>query len=144
VTNHLPSDPQLLVKKLEMWTSELARIEREREQLACSLADRGVLPRTAPPVVTPRDNRAVTGIKEQLIALHRRRDALLANLRSIGATILDRETLEVVLPGGPEPGSVLSWQPGEPSIAWWRAEPYPSSPRRPLAKGDGSTGPILH
>jgi hypothetical protein len=144
VTNRLPSDPQLLVKKLEMWTSELARVDRERELLACSLADLGVLPRATPPIVGPRDSRSVTRVKEQLIALHRRLEALLANLDSLGASILDRETMEVILPGGPAPGSHLSWQPGEPRIAWWRAEPSSSSSRRPLPSDDGEIGPVVH
>ena len=127
-----------------MWTSELARIDRKRELLACSLADLGVLPRATPPIVGPRDNRSVTRIKEQLIALHRRREALLANLASLGASILDPDTMEIVLPGGPAPGSHLSWQPGEPRIAWWRAEPSPSSPRRLLPGDGGEIGPVVH
>jgi hypothetical protein len=127
-----------------MWTSELARIAREHERLACTLADRGVLPRSTPPTVHPRDSRAVTRAKEQMIALHRRRQSLLASLSEIGATLLDRQSLEVLLPGGPKPGSFLSWQPGEPRIAWWRTEPSTSAPRRPLPSADVDPGPVLH
>lgn len=127
-----------------MWTSELARIARELELLSCSLADMGVLSRTMPPRVSPRDSRAVTRAKEQMIALHRRREAVLASLGEVGATILDRQTMEIAVPGGPEPDSYLSWQPGEPRFGWWRAAPSLTSPRRRLPLGHDEPGPVLH
>jgi hypothetical protein len=127
-----------------MWTSKLARIARDQTRLACTLADLGVLPRSMPPEVGPRDGRSVIDIKEQMIALHRRREAILASLGSIGAVMIDHETLEIVLPGGPEEGTYLSWQPGEPRISWWRNEPSTSSTRRPLPGAEVENGPILH
>jgi hypothetical protein len=144
VSNSLSSSTRLLVKKLEMWTSELARIDREQEQHCCSLADLGLLVRTSPPQVGPRDSRAVVRLKEQLIALHRRRAALLDELSQIGGVVLDKVTLEVILPGGPEDGSFLSWQPGEPHIAWWRAAAAVDSPRLPLPGEPRDPGPALH
>jgi hypothetical protein len=144
VPNSLSSDTLLLVKKLEMWTSELALMDREQEHLACSLADMGVLVRSAPPRIGPRDGRSVVRLKEQLTALHRRREALIDELAAVGASILDAATLEVILPGGPEEGSFLSWQPGEPHIAWWRSEAAVDSRRLPLPEAAARPGPALH
>jgi hypothetical protein len=144
LTNSLSSDSPLLVKKLEMWISELARIRRELEASACSLADLGVLPPSFPPAIAARDSRAVVRLKERLIALHRRRQALLDGLAAIGGQLLDVDSFEVLLADGPQVGSFLSWQPGEPRISHWRAAPSPSSPRMTLPGEDGDQGPLLH
>lgn len=127
-----------------MWTSELARVGRELEGLACNLADHGVLPPKLPPSVNRRDSMAVVRTKETMIALHKRRERLLDELGAVGGSILDPKTLEVLLPGGPVEGSLLSWQPGEPRIAWWRTEPSAASPRRPLPGDACDPVPVLH
>jgi hypothetical protein len=86
----------------------------------------------------------VVRLKEQFIALHRRRGTLIDELAAVGASILDSKTLEVILPGGPQDGSFLSWQPGEPRIAWWRAEATVDSLRRLLPGQPEDSGPALH
>jgi hypothetical protein len=104
-----------------------------------------VIPRAARPAVGPRDSLRIARLKERLARLDQRRTAARAALDELGARILDEQTLELLLPGGPAPGSFLSWQPGEPTIAWWRATPRSEDPRQPIAEpGAEVVHPTVH
>jgi len=134
-----------LVARLGALCGELLEIRAALSEIHRALADHGVIPMSTPPRVEDRDGRAVTSLKERAIGLHRRQERLLRMLANEGAVIVDRETLELAVPGGPERGSYLSWQPGEPSIAWWRAAPDTASARMPLETGDGAGArPSIH
>jgi len=134
-----------LITKLALHTDDLVRLRLARERTAAELAELGVVPRQARPAVGPRDSLRVARLKEELVRLDRRRQDALAALAALGATVLDEQTLELLLQGGPAPGSYLSWQPGEPTIAWWRASASLEDPRQPIADlADQVVHPTLH
>lgn len=120
------------VIQLEFWTQKLVRIAGEQQKCLFDLADLGVVLKTACPKIGKLDSPRVVRLKERLLVLQRERARVFQEFEHVGARLLDRETLEVVLEGGPEPGSWLSWQPGERHIAWWRASADSESERRLL------------
>jgi hypothetical protein len=140
-----PHESRALVRRLAFWVETLVRISRDEERLAVRLADLGVIANASPPTTSGSESPTVLRLKEELVRLGAERTSIERQLGEKGAVILDRRTLEIALPGGPRPGSVLSWQPGEPVIGWFRETPDPSSPRRPLPGADASGAkPVLH
>jgi len=133
------------VNQLDFWTQELIRIFGEEQRCRFELADLGVIVKVMPPKVLSADSPKVIRLKERLLSLNRERQRIERDFEHVGARLLDWNTLEIVLEGGPEPGSWLSWQPGEPRIAWWRSSADPDSPRRLLPGFDlEDVRPVLH
>ena len=114
-------DGAVLIERLKLWTERLVRVRIKKADYCCQLAEMGVITRV-PPTIDSRDRPNVVRIKEKLLAVSSEREQIRREMASMGAEILDEQTLEVLFPGGPEPDSFLSWMPGEPSIGWWRAE----------------------
>ncbi|MDD5307263.1 MAG: hypothetical protein PHU25_08075 [Deltaproteobacteria bacterium] len=140
-----PHESRALVRRLTYWIETLVRITREEERLVVRLADLGVIVTASPPPTSGSESPNVLRLKEELVRLAAERAGIERQIVEKGAVILDRHTLEIALPGGPKPGSVLSWQPGEPVIGWFRAAPDASSPRQPLPGADSEkTKPVLH
>ena len=135
----------ILVTQLEFWTGQLVVIARQEERCRCELADIGIIVKTGKPSMSLRDRPVVTRMKEKLLSLYQKRNSIYDDMAAQSAQLLDEQTMEVVLSGGPEPGSYLSWQPGEPVIAWWRKKMDVSSPRMLLPGIDPeSTKAFLH
>jgi hypothetical protein len=134
----------ILLKQLELWTGNLARIFMLEQRCHCALADLGViLQGDSRP--TSKDGPGTIRLKEEILKLRKNRQATLTQMKQVGAEILDELTLEVLISGGPEPGSYLSWMPGEPCIAWWRRQAQCSSRRIQLTGLSPETSlPIQH
>jgi hypothetical protein len=130
--NHI-RDTLVPVNKLEFWSAGLLRLARQQTDQRLALADRGVLARGAVPSVVREDGPAVTRIKEELLALNREETRIHEEMSKWGVTLLDAKTMEFIMPGGPEPGSVLSWTPGERALVWWRKTGDVATTRQRLA-----------
>lgn len=109
------------VGQLEFWVQKLFRIDGDKDRCIFELADLGVVLKTSKPKVSVSDSPKIIRLKERLLALHRERESVLRQLERSGARLYDSVMMEVIVKGGPEPGAWLSWQPGEPRIAWWRS-----------------------
>ncbi len=146
MTGYRPSDLSdygtAFVRHLEYLAAELVRISLEMSNCACDLAELGVIPRSMPPAVSPGDGMKVVRLKEMVTVLHRRRKAVERKLDSLDVTILDRNSWEMLFPGGPGEGAWLSWQPGEPEVLFWREQADLRSRRKPLDP-EGVTS-VLH
>lgn len=134
-----------LIQRLELWTERLVKLAREQERCVFALADLGIIAQGAAPAVRPTDRPAVIRLKERLLQLKTLHRSIHEELTAAGAELLDEETMEFVVPGGPLPGSFLSWVPGEPQIAWWRKTNHLSTARRALPTGgEERHKPVLH
>jgi hypothetical protein len=135
----------ILVKRLELWASEYLRISAQIKTLTRTLVERGVILDSLPPRVVRTDSFEVCQLKEHVILLCRRRENILKGLDNFGAMVIDKTTMEILLPGGPLEGSWLSWQPGEPSISWWRMSADPRTAERRQLSGAGHLArPVVH
>ncbi|MDJ0762881.1 MAG: hypothetical protein QNJ97_07830 [Myxococcota bacterium] len=123
--------PEMLCR-LELWAERLIRIAKEEASCRCDLADLGVIAKDAVPDIHPHDPPLVIRLKERLLLLSRQRRTTHNDMAAVGAQMLDEQTMEIILPGGPYPGSYLSWQPGETDIAWWRSDKDLNAQRRIL------------
>ncbi|MCP4606690.1 MAG: hypothetical protein GY847_40315 [Proteobacteria bacterium] len=134
-----------LIRQLKLWIDCLAMISFKEERCRCELADLGVISYEAPPDIESYDRPAVIRLKEKLLILYRERLSTFEEMAAADAELLDEQTLEIVLTGGPQPGSCLSWLPGEPCIGWWRESKDTHVPRRLLPGIDlESAKPMLH
>jgi hypothetical protein len=127
-------DDALLLEKLKLWSDRLLRIELKKQRVHRDLADLGVLPK-APFKVCPGDGPKAVRLKERLISACREQQTVLEEMKEVGAEVLDETTMEIGMPGGPEPSSVLSWMPGETCLGFWRREKALSGKRYPLYRG---------
>ncbi|MBN2340149.1 MAG: hypothetical protein JXX29_07560 [Deltaproteobacteria bacterium] len=135
----------ILVKRLELWASEYVRVRARIGSLTRSLANQGVIVSTLPPTVTRMDSFEVSKIKEQIIELFRHKENILKGLHNFGAKVVDKNTMEILLPGGPHEGSFLSWQPGEPAISYWRMSADTRHTERQQLGGAGhALQPVIH
>lgn len=135
----------ILVKRLELWASEYLRISAQIKTLARTLVEQGVVVDALPPRVARTDSFEVCKLKEHVILLCRHRENILKGLDNFGAMVIDKTTMEILLPGGPLEGSWLSWQPGEPSITWWRMSADPRTAERRQLSGAGQMArPVVH
>ena len=121
----------MLLEQLKLWTERLMRISLESGRIHCELADLGVIPK-APFAIGSDDGPKVIHLKERLVAAHREKKRIVADMAGIGAEILDDVTLEIVLPRGRGDDTVLSWMPGESSIGFWRERGDVASKRHPI------------
>ena len=136
MTRSTPTDEPFSVTLLELWAERIHRNLLRRERCLRALEDEGVRVAELPPRLRPADGELVVRLKEELVALHREGNAIRAEIARAGAELSEGPPLELLLPGGPEPGARLSWQPGEPQVAFWRAPGEgPGSPRRALDAG---------
>jgi hypothetical protein len=132
------------VKRLSLCTERLIQISIDEKRLWSRLADLGCVASTLTPVASG-ESAQIVRVKEALFRCRRARNRVLAELTGMGAEVCDWETMEVLLPGGPEPGSRRSWMPGEPIIAWWRDTKNRDTPRRLLPGLDSrDIGPNQH
>jgi hypothetical protein len=113
-------DEDGLIERFKLWTEGLVRVRLQKSACCSRLAELGIIT-SVPPVVDPGDRPRVMRIKEELLTAVRESERIRGAMAKMGAEILDEESLEVLFPGGPEPGSFLSWIPGEPRVGWWRA-----------------------
>lgn len=135
----------ILVKRLELWASEYLRLTAQVKGLARTLAEMGIIVGTLPPKVSRTDSFEVGKLKERMTQLCRHRENILKGLDNFGAQVIDKITMEILLPGGPLEGSYLSWQPGEPSISYWRMSADPRcAERRQLSSAQNLAQPIFH
>ena len=135
----------ILVKRLELWASEYLRLSEQIKSLARKLAQKGVVLGTLPPKVNRLDSFEICQMKEKITLCCRRRENILKGLDNFGALVIDKTTMEILLPGGPLEGSWLSWQPGEPSISWWRMSTDPrTAERRQLSSAASLARPVIH
>jgi hypothetical protein len=134
----------MLLERLKLWIERLVRIRLESARLRCELADLGVIPK-APFAVGSDDGPKVIRLKERLMAAHREKGRIVAEMTGIGAEILDDVTLEIVFPRGPGDDTVLSWMPGESSVGFWRERRDVASKRRPIPNHRrGGISPTRH
>ena len=135
----------ILVKRLELWASEYVRIGAQIKSLVRNLAQQGIRVDAVPPSVSRTDSFEVGKLKENISLLCRRRENILKGLDNFGAQVIDKTTMEILLPGGPLEGSWLSWQPGEPTISWWRMSTDPrTAERRQLSSAVHHARPVIH
>lgn len=135
----------ILVKRLELWASEYVRLSVQVKSLTRSLAQRGVILSSLPPKVTRMDSFEVGKAKEKITELCRRKENILKGLHNFGAQVVDKTTMEILLPGGPHEGSFLSWQPGEPSISYWRMSADTRyTERQQLGGAESGLQPVFH
>jgi hypothetical protein len=135
--SHRTVEDALLLERLKLWSDRLLRIELKKRRVHRDLADLGVLPK-APFKVCPSDGPKAVRLKERLISACREQQTVLEEMKEVGAEVLDETTMEIAMPGGPEPSSVLSWMPGETCLGFWRKEKTLSSRRYPLLDSGGA------
>ncbi|MBN2715980.1 MAG: hypothetical protein JXX14_08990 [Deltaproteobacteria bacterium] len=135
----------ILVKRLELWASEYVRIGAQIKSITRTLAQQGIIVDALPPRVSRTDSFEVGKMKERIALLCRHRENILKGLDNFGAQVIDKTTMEILLPGGPLEGSWLSWQPGEPCISWWRMSTDPrTAERRMLSSAAKHARPVIH
>lgn len=135
----------ILVKRLELWASEYVRLNVQVKSLTRSLAQKGIVISSLPPKATRMDSFEVGQAKEKITNLCRQKENILKGLHNFGARVVDKTTMEILLPGGPHEGSFLSWQPGEPSISYWRmSADTRSTERQQLGGPRRSAQPVFH
>lgn len=135
----------ILVKRLELWVSEYVRLSAHVKTLTRALAQKGVIVSSLPPRVARMDSFEVGKVKEEISELCRKKENILKGLDNFGAQVVDKHTMEILLPGGPHEGSYLSWQPGEPSISYWRMSKDIRCAERQLLGGNRSyLQPVFH
>lgn len=136
--------PRRLVNRLSLFAERLIQISIDEKQLWTELADLGCVSSKLMPV-SPEDSAAVVRVKEALVRCRRKRERIVDALRQIDAEVCDWETMEILLSGGPEENTFLSWMPGEPQIVWWRESKSVESRRQHLPGLDSrDIGPNHH
>ena len=142
---NFPVSTNIGVGRLEFWTQKLVQIAGEQQKCLFDLADLGVILKTTLPTVSGVDSPKVIRLKERLLVLQSEKDNIFKEFKQVGARLFDRDTLEIVIQGGPQPGAWLSWQPGERCIAWWRSSAESGSERQLLPGFDlEDVQPIIH
>lgn len=145
VSSYSTQSDSLLIKRLEIWSTEYIRINAQITDLLYQLADKGVVISNVPPTVGPADTLETIRIKEKLTALHQCQQRIIKGIDALGATLIDTTTMEILIPGGPLDNSYLSWQPGESSICYWRKKADIKSVRQLLETEERpSILPTLH
>ena len=119
------------VRRLTLFAERLIQLSLNEKRLWTELADLGCVSSTAMPV-SAGDSTPIARLKESLFRLKKERARIVDELAGMGAKVCDWDTMEILLPGGPEAGSFRSWMPGEPVIAWWRRSKKRDSRREHL------------
>jgi len=132
VTDVATSESGDIVPRISHLCLTLVKVSNALRDVLYALADLGFVSSRLPPRVNERDGLEVVRLKDRARTLCKERDALHEAMGSLGARLLDSEQVELIIEGGPVEGSFLSWQPGEPEIAWWRRSDDPGSERLPL------------
>jgi len=96
------------------------------------MADCGVVSHPKGPIVMPTDPLPLVRLKEESISLRRIREQIRKKIEQEDAIILNSETMEILIPGGPTKESFLSWQPGEPAFLYFKKSADITSERQPL------------
>lgn len=111
---------QILLKRFEIWTSRYIIIKIAIRDYVISLAEIGYIISNHPPVINTNDPSFVCDIKKKIVTLYSEQQSILKNIKVSGGHLLNMDTLEILLEGGPEKGSFLSWMPGEEFFSYWR------------------------
>ncbi len=130
--------------RLRAWVERLVRIEIEMRVCRCELADLGVIG-NGRPLIRSTDTPGVVRAKECLAALIAKQKKIMTEMSRVGARLVDDKLWEVLIPGGPEEGSFLSWTLGEGAIGYYRETDNLSSMRQRLPGVDPRiVDPVRH
>ncbi len=125
---------EVLLKRLEIWTSRFIMFKARQKEIVAALADKGSIISTLPPVINSDDSLDIIDLKRELIYFHKETLEILEQIQKIGVIVADNDTMEILMPGGPDKNSFLSWVPGEPDVMYWRKSPDTNCLRESLDK----------
>lgn len=129
---------------MRAWVERLVRIDMEMRTRQCELAELGVIGDGRPRILST-DTPKVVRAKESLAALIAQQKKIMVEMSRVGARLVDEQLWEVLIPGGPEEGSFLSWTLGEGAIGYYRETDNLSSRRRRLPGVDPHiVDPVRH
>jgi hypothetical protein len=142
---HRDENIKILLRRLEMLTSRCVILKLQTKETAAALADAGCIINSFPPDKNSNDSAEITEMKNKISYLYMEEQNYLHQIAKLGAIVLDEETMEILLPGGPGEGSFLSWVPAEPGISHWRKTASSKGARLYFGHNHHeSADPVLH
>jgi hypothetical protein len=127
-------DTAIMIRRLELWTSEFVSKDFRIKELVSKLKNYGISVNNIPPEIMKSDLPEVTALKKEIIGLHNDKQRIIKSMDLLGALFLDENTMEVLIMSDSREKFFLSWQPGEKDFFYCRDYPSETTVRKPFVK----------